>query len=414
VEQPESIAQEAFWLKKVKTLSSYGFTTGVTLLFDRASNFNLAVEESRSKTPSPATGRLNLSGENDKVKFLTKGRFTRDQAAKEIVTTEQTYVEQLKVLLDHFVEPTLEKKLVEDSDITKMLKSIRLIHGLHEELLREMEERIKNMSSATQLGDLFLKLMPFMKVYGEYCLNYESNVNKLFAIADEDKTLCAWIKEVEAKEEFALNNVGAYLIVPVQRIPRYRLLFEQLLKLTPDSHPDCDKLKETLEKVNEIATFVNNYQDDSRKLQEVRDRIENCAIPVICPGRKFIHEGIMKKTSSRATQERMFFLFSDVLIYCTPKEPHKYKGHIPLNASSWIKGLSDTKVKNGMQLVAESKTYTLVSLSPEDKYQWNRMISSVLADLNAASPRTEKNKVNVKDRGGIWRILTKTDKLNKY
>ena len=61
------------------------------------------------------------------------------------------------------------------------------------------------------------------------------------------------------------------------------MILQQLLKLTPDSHPDCDKLKETLEKVNEIATFVNNYQDDSRKLQEVRDRIENCAIVGFSP-----------------------------------------------------------------------------------------------------------------------------------
>merc|ERR1712137_208268 len=194
VQQPESIAKEPFWLKKMKTLDSYGFTSGVTLRFDRASDFNLAVEETRSRTPSPATGRLNLSGENDKVKFLTKGRFTRDQAAKEIVTTEETYVEQLSVLLEHFIEPTIEKELISDPEIIKMFKHIRLIHGLHKELLREMEERVKNMSAATQLGDLFLKLMPFMKIYGEYCLNYETNVNNLFAIADSDQKLSAWIK----------------------------------------------------------------------------------------------------------------------------------------------------------------------------------------------------------------------------
>merc|ERR1712137_1321157 len=410
---------EAFWLKKNQTLEYYQFPIGVNLCFERASDLNSKVEKAQAakdsrRTTTTLDQALNLSAENEKVKFLTKGRFTRDQAAREIVTTERTYVEQLETLQQEFVNPTHQKGIIESSNLKMMFSNARQILKVHKKMLQSMEERIDNWSAATELGDILLQLEGNLKLYGDYCLSYERNLAELESLSQSNPELQAWIKECEEKDSMPLNSIGAYLIVPVQRIPRYRLLFEQLLKLTPKTHPDCEKLNETLEKVNEIATFVNNYQDESRKLREIHERIENCAIPIIKPGRKFVHEGIMKKTSSRATQERMLFLFSDVLIYCTPKEPHKYKGHIPLNASSWIKGLSDTKVKNGMQLVAESKTYTLVSLSPEDKYQWNRMISSVLAELCAASPSTEKNAVNVKDRGGLWRMLTKTDKLNKY
>lgn len=55
---------------------------------------------------------------------------------------------------------------------------------------------------------------------------------------------------------------------------------KQLLKLTPKTHPDYEKLTETLEKVNEIARFVNNYKDEDKKLREILDQIEGC--PIVC------------------------------------------------------------------------------------------------------------------------------------
>lgn len=63
------------------------------------------------------------------------------------------------MLLEHFIEPTLEKKLITCSSLTSMFKHIRVIVGLHKELLRQMEERVQNMSNATQLGDLFIQLV---------------------------------------------------------------------------------------------------------------------------------------------------------------------------------------------------------------------------------------------------------------
>jgi hypothetical protein len=33
------------------------------------------------------------------------------------------------------------------------------------------------------------------------------------------------------------------IIMPIQRSPRYKLLLEDLLKRTPEAHPDCTLLK---------------------------------------------------------------------------------------------------------------------------------------------------------------------------
>lgn len=39
------------------------------------------------------------------------------------------------------------------------------------------------------------------------------------------------------------SRLESIIIMPIQRIPRYKLLLEDLLKRTPESHPDSNLLK---------------------------------------------------------------------------------------------------------------------------------------------------------------------------
>lgn len=417
----EEEATEPYFLKKVKTLESYNYSNGVKLRFERAGNFNKAVEEVRADSGNTSrrdTGKLQLSGENEKVKFLTKGRFTRTQAATEIVTTEKTYVEQLQAILTNFVEPSIKRRnLITNETIRTMFNHMQTFCDVHKKMLVVMEERISRWSNATELGDVFGELDGCKEIYGDYCLNYEYNFNQFVQLCDESTHFNEWVKICEEKEELNLNSIGAYLILPVQRIPRYRLLFEQLLKLTPKSHPDHNKLQETLQTVNDIASYVNNYEvEDRKKLQEIEANIEGATISIVQPGRKLIKQGILKKISSRATQERMVYLFNDAIIYCTSKKtPYQFKGHIPLTARIWMKGVSGTKIKNAIQIVGDNKTFTFVAANTKEKFEWSSEINGVLGKLMTASPSAEtKNELKVHDRGGLWRILNKSSDLRKF
>jgi len=409
---------EAFWLKKNQTLEYYQFPIGVNLCFERASDLNSKVEKAQAakdsrRTTTTLDQALNLSAENEKVKFLTKGRFTRDQAAREIVTTERTYVEQLETLQQEFVNPTHQKGIIESSNLKMMFSNARQILKVHKKMLQSMEERIDNWSAATELGDILLQLEGNLKLYGDYCLSYERNLAELESLSQSNPELQAWIKECEEKDSMPLNSIGAYLIVPVQRIPRYRLLFEQLLKLTPKSHNDHASLTETLEIVNRVATYVNNYRNLEEELRQLmNERIGDMPIPKLAEGRILLKEGVLKKTSSRAVQERKVFLFNDLLLYCGPKkEPFPYKGHVYIDSGSWIKGLEEGKLKNAFQIVGGSKTYTFQASSPQEKHAWIQAISGALAEQAEKNTEGEKNQVKVHDRGGIWRMFLRTDKL---
>ena len=48
-----------------------------------------------------------------------------------------------------------------------------------------------------------------------------------------------------------LANLPAFLICPVQRLPRYLLILRDLQKCTPEDHPDYPNLKEALSLITE-------------------------------------------------------------------------------------------------------------------------------------------------------------------
>ena len=50
---------------------------------------------------------------------------------------------------------------------------------------------------------------------------------------------------------------GSYLIMPVQRIPRYKMLLSELLKVTGSKHHDYHDLLRALKMVEKIAEKVN-------------------------------------------------------------------------------------------------------------------------------------------------------------
>ena len=48
-------------------------------------------------------------------------------------------------------------------------------------------------------------------------------------------------------------DLTSFLIMPVQRVPRYRMLIEEIVKQTPPDHPDMQSLATALEKVGSVG-----------------------------------------------------------------------------------------------------------------------------------------------------------------
>jgi len=108
-----------------------------------------------------------------------------------------------------------------------------------------------------------------------------------------------------------------FLIMPVQRIPRYVMLLESLLKATPVDHPDRTDLSEAFKKMSLVATYVNEKKRDVDALDRVLDIQEKLVgkyDKLGEPHRRYITEGNLKIITGKKEKEHYWFLFNDLMV----------------------------------------------------------------------------------------------------
>lgn len=89
--------------------------------------------------------------------------------------------------------------------------------------------------------------------------------------------------------------------MPVQRIPRYKLLLEDLLKKTVETHLDYLNLKKAYQVIENVATFVNEtirQHEMFITMLEIQKSLTGFDEVLLVPGRTFIKRGIVKKVFS--------------------------------------------------------------------------------------------------------------------
>jgi len=71
--------------------------------------------------------------------------------------------------------------------------------------------------------------------------------------------------------------------MPVQRIPRYNLLLDDLLKNTDDSHPDKESIAAALLVMKGVADHVNESirkRENRQHIQSIQERIVNSKVDI--------------------------------------------------------------------------------------------------------------------------------------
>ncbi len=68
-------------------------------------------------------------------------------------------------------------------------------------------------------------------------------------------------------------DITNYLIAPIQRLPRYQLLIQELKKSTPLQHPDYEPLSVALEKIVSVNQFLNEEKRNAENVLEIIVRI---------------------------------------------------------------------------------------------------------------------------------------------
>lgn len=321
------------------------------------------------------------------------GDARRDQIANELLVTERTYVELLGICVEQFLKPLRAETtgLLPPDKVAAIFSNLEDILQMNTVLLHDLEERMQAWSEAQCIGDLFVRLAPFLRIYTAYVSNFDDASATLEA-CEKLPAFAAFLKERFEDPVCKGQSLRSFLILPVQRIPRYRLLLEDMVKNTRTTHADYAPLTESLTTIKEVATQINDAvkkHENRMKIISIQQRINTLMsnLNLVEAHRLFIREGPLLKVCRKASKVRECFLFNDLFFYASVLPTGGLLVHrvISLNELTLV-DLPDTDTqKCAFQIGSLKKSFVLCAETQQLKADWLVDIFSAIGELKRAN-----------------------------
>ncbi|XP_037530286.1 FERM, ARHGEF and pleckstrin domain-containing protein 2 [Nematolebias whitei] len=393
-------------------------------------SFQMSTLSLPSQAPSPLQSPiLSEVGSTARLEEEEEGRRKRyptDKAyfiAKEILTTERTYLKDLEVITVWFRSAVIKENAMPEGLMTLLFSNIDPIYEFHRGFLKELDQRLalwEGRSNAhikgdyQRIGDVMLKNMCALKEFTSYLQKHDEVLTELEKASKRLKKLETVYKEFELQKVCYLP-LNTFLLKPIQRLMHYKLILERLCKHYSPAHRDYNDCKEALQEVAEMATQLQSSLirlENFQKLTELqRDLIgiEN----LTAPGRDFIREGCLYKLTKKGLQQRMFFLFSDMLLYTskgvTATNQFKVHGQLPLHGMILIvldapveESENEWSVPHCFTIYSAQRTIVVAASSKMEMGKW-------IEDLNMAIDLAKKSQ----EKSSIFLDTGLTDHSNR-
>ncbi|XP_068093571.1 phosphatidylinositol 3,4,5-trisphosphate-dependent Rac exchanger 2 protein [Hyperolius riggenbachi] len=323
----------------------------------------------------------------------------------ELLKTERDYVGTLEFLVSAFLHRMMQyaaskaDKNVTEETVKTLFSNVEEILALHRDFLYVIEGSLYPEPNAHQdVAICFLKFKERFAIYDEYCSNHEK-AQKLLLELNKVRTVRTFLLNCMLLGGRKNTDVPleGYLVAPIQRICKYPLLLRELLKRTPKRHSDHTAVVEALQAMKAVCININEAKRQMEKLEvleEWQSHIEGwegSSITDTCT--EMLMHGVLLKISSGNIQERIFFLFDNLLVYCKRKhrrlknskaatDGHRYlfRGRINtevMEVENVDDGTADfhssgNPVVNGWKIhnTAKNKWFVCMAKTAEEKQEW--------------------------------------------
>ncbi|KAM9343787.1 LOW QUALITY PROTEIN: FERM, ARHGEF and pleckstrin domain-containing protein 1-like [Pholidichthys leucotaenia] len=342
------------------------------------------------RQPSPLTSPLlndACSVRTDDEDDVRRKRFPTDRAyfiAKELLTTERTYVKDLEVVTVSFQSAMGQDEATPDSLKNTVLSTFEPLHKFHTGFLREVEQRLalwEGRSNAhikgdyQRIGDVMLKNLQALKPL-------TASLNKQSEVLLELEKACKASRKFEGLcRDFELQKVcyvplNVFILRPLHRLIHYKQILERLCKHYPATHVDFRDCRAALADVSEVVDQLQGSlikMENFQKLLELKKDLIGVDNLVI-PGREFIRLGCLSKLSGKGLQQRMFFLFNDVILYTSrgmmATNQFRVNGQLLLHGMTIRESEDEWGVPHAFTLVGQQQSVVVAASSVTEMEKW--------------------------------------------
>uniref|UniRef100_A0A1I7XGN0 DH domain-containing protein n=1 Tax=Heterorhabditis bacteriophora TaxID=37862 RepID=A0A1I7XGN0_HETBA len=251
--------------------------------------------------------------------LLAKGTLSHlDRIAIELLDTERLYVDDLNGViqgyLNFLVDHRDELKVTLD-EISSLFGCIEKICAFNKKLHQQLDAAELD---CVKMCRCFVDNAGKFEDYIIYCTNYHRMISTLSALQQQPLVLTALCQRQKALGH-ALP-LSAYLLKPVQRILKYHLFIENMLKHFPHSLPPDEW--SVVKKAHEVMTSQAGRINDEKKRAEHAERVEQLQMAIqkwkidqttnLSAYGELLLEASFRQAGSKTV--RLLFLFEEMLL----------------------------------------------------------------------------------------------------
>ncbi|ORX43613.1 hypothetical protein BCR36DRAFT_415463 [Piromyces finnis] len=324
----------------------------------------------------------------------------KDNRAKlvaELLNTERSYVQDLERLHNYQIEA--EAKILSKEDSITLFSNLGQLLDFQRKFLIHMESALSVSTQEQRIGHLFSSMEKGFEVYQIFCANQDKAAK--FALENCD-SLVPLTNIMEPKYE-----LPSYLIKPVQRICKYPLLLNELMKYdTKAEHPYCHELQlglNSIKRVTELTNEIKRQEENEEITEDLKNNIQDWKGVKVDELGLLLLRGNFTISNGNNEREYVLFLFQNMLLCCQEKKQEKkkkgktkityiLKGSIyissierVLNKSVISENFFALKIYWSDKLINQS--FTIKSVSEEQCNRWLTQIEK-LVDIDKQKTQT--------------------------
>lgn len=162
----------------------------------------------------------------------------------------------------------LNTNLTSNNRVTQIQKqaifcNLKEIVDISNSLLNDFEELILNRTFDKQeIGKCFIKNTQSIKKIYAYYAQYIEHSNAILEKSEKCNDIQEYIQNglTIIKQKINVFDLHSLLLKPIQRVLKYPLLLQELIKFTDVNHIDYNDLQQALVCMQDVATYINEIK----------------------------------------------------------------------------------------------------------------------------------------------------------
>uniref|UniRef100_V9KDK6 Rho guanine nucleotide exchange factor 3 n=1 Tax=Callorhinchus milii TaxID=7868 RepID=V9KDK6_CALMI len=245
---------------------------------------------------------------------LSAREIRRQEVIFELTQGEQALIDDLNIAKKAYYEPMLKLSIIPENELNQIFGSLYSLTPLHEDLTRRLQNERKKDGTVDCVGATLLEWLPSLAcLYQTYCCNQVA-AKALLDHKKQDHRVHDFLQRCLESPFSRKLDLWNFLDIPRSRLVKYPLLLREILRHSPNDHPDQQHLEEAINIVQGIVAEINKKTGES-ECQYYKERLsfpeESQRDPLINNSKVLCCHGDLK--NNRGVKLHVF-LFQEVLV----------------------------------------------------------------------------------------------------